>query len=185
LFYERGENSLPRKWIGYMKQCLAKVCPVFNSHRMVEDYAEKAYVPASLRFNALSGEAYGPAKGLGDWTRKVMEHWSQVEVLQVDCSKEGPLIWDEEMEVRAKVRLGGLSPDEVACEVYFGPLTAQGDYSERHTQPMQAGQGENGVFDFSCTVKAQFTGRMGVNVRVVPYHEHISSKYGLRLVVWG
>ena len=185
LFFERGDNSLPRHWIKHMKQCLAKVCPVFNTHRMLEDYAEEAYVPAALRYNALKVDGFAPAKGLGDWVRKIMEHWGQVEVLQVDCSKEGPLTWDDEIEVRAKVRLGGLSPDEVACEVYFGPLAADGGYKARHTQVMQAGQGDNGVFDFSSMVKAQFTGRMGVNVRVVPHHEHLSSKHGLRLVVWG
>ena len=185
LFFERDNNGLPRQWIKHMKECLAKVCPDFNSHRMVEDYTEMAYMPASSRFAALSRDGFASARDLGDWVRKVMENWGPVEVLQVQCSKPGPLTWDEEIEVMAKVRLGGLSPEDVACEVYFGPLAGDGQYTARQTEAMQAGSGQDGVFDYRCSLKARFTGRMGINVRVVPSHQHMSSKHGLKLVVWG
>ena len=32
-----------------MKNCMRKLAPVFNTNRMVQDYAEKFYVPAHLR----------------------------------------------------------------------------------------------------------------------------------------
>jgi starch phosphorylase len=186
LFYDRGENHLPRKWIGYMKHCLAKVCPAFNSHRQVEDYTEQAYAPLALSFNSLTGQGYEPAKQLGDWVNRIMEHWSQVEVLEVNCSDQGPLIWNQELEVTARVRLGALMPDDVACDIYFGPLGADGGYLGRETQAMQpAGDEGGGVHVFKGRIASKHTGRMGLNLRVVPSHPHLSSKHALKLVVWG
>ena len=47
LFYRRDAYGLPRDWIGYIKSSLRNLCPMFNSHRMVEDYAEQG-LPARL-----------------------------------------------------------------------------------------------------------------------------------------
>jgi starch phosphorylase len=46
LFYARDRSGLPRRWIGRMKNAMKTVCPVFNTHRMVGEYAAKYYLPA-------------------------------------------------------------------------------------------------------------------------------------------
>ena len=46
LFYHRGVDNIPREWIARMKNCMRKLAPVFNTNRMVRDYAEKFYIPA-------------------------------------------------------------------------------------------------------------------------------------------
>src|SRR4051794_32665166 len=46
LFYDRGVDNLPREWISRMKQCIRKLAPVFNTNRMVQNYAEMFYIPA-------------------------------------------------------------------------------------------------------------------------------------------
>jgi starch phosphorylase len=48
LFYARDRRGLPTQWIGRMKNAMKTVCPVFNTHRMVGEYAEKYYLPAHL-----------------------------------------------------------------------------------------------------------------------------------------
>jgi starch phosphorylase len=47
LFYNRDSGGLPRRWIGMMKNSLATVPSVFNTHRMVGEYTERFYLPAS------------------------------------------------------------------------------------------------------------------------------------------
>jgi starch phosphorylase len=44
-YYTRDERGLPRRWIERMKHSIATLGPAFSAHRMVRDYAEKAYVP--------------------------------------------------------------------------------------------------------------------------------------------
>ncbi len=185
LFYERGEDGLPRGWISYMKRSLSELCPAFNSHRMVEDYAVDCYVPAATRYNSLVQDGYTRARGLGVWTRRIMEMWSQVEVQRVFSPAPESLVWGEEMEVEASVRLGGLTPEDVACDVYYGPLNAEGHFQERFTEPMQAVSGQDGRYEFRGRVTCRDTGRMGLKVRVVPFHPDLGSKYGLGLAAWG
>ena len=83
--------------------------------------------------------------------------------------------WGDEIEVRAHVRLGDLEPGDVACEIYMGPLSAAGDFSQRTTLPMEAQGGKDGVFEFVGTGRLEYTGRMGIKVRVVPFHPRLSS----------
>ena len=42
-FYERDTFGIPRAWIAMMKHSMATLIPVFDSDRMVADYAEKIY----------------------------------------------------------------------------------------------------------------------------------------------
>src|SRR6185437_6934442 len=54
LFYQRSVDNIPHEWIARMKNCMRKLAPVFNTNRMVRDYAEKFYVSAFNRGEVLS-----------------------------------------------------------------------------------------------------------------------------------
>ncbi|MCM3872604.1 MAG: alpha-glucan family phosphorylase [Pyrinomonadaceae bacterium] len=43
LYYERGSDGLPRKWISMMKRSIVTLVPEFNSDRMVEEYLRRIY----------------------------------------------------------------------------------------------------------------------------------------------
>jgi starch phosphorylase len=184
-FYDRGEDGMPRRWIAYIKKSLRQLCPAFNSHRMLEDYADECYLPASRRFNSLCDNNFDRARALGAWTRKVMENWSQVEVLEVTSPTQGPLTWGDELEVRARVRLGGLTPQDVACDIYHGPLSGEGQFFERGTQRMEPVGGGDGLYEFTGRMVCKNTGRLGLKVRVVPLHPDLSSGYSMGLAAWG
>ncbi|MBN2498204.1 MAG: alpha-glucan family phosphorylase [Deltaproteobacteria bacterium] len=47
LFYARDESGLPREWIARIKHALVSLACKYNADRMVVDYAEQAYLPAS------------------------------------------------------------------------------------------------------------------------------------------
>jgi glycogen phosphorylase len=42
-FYQRDSNGIPRKWVARMRNALQSIIPVYNTHRMVADYATKYY----------------------------------------------------------------------------------------------------------------------------------------------
>jgi starch phosphorylase len=185
LFYQREADELPRGWVRYMKQSLSRLCPQFNTHRMLEDYTDLAYLPAALSSGSLAQEGFAKARDLGSWSRRIMENWSQVQVLEVSSPNQGPLVFGQEVEVRARVRLGELAPADVACDVYFGVVGPEGDYLERRTLPMHDTGGGEGVYDFSGTITCQFNGQLGLSVRVVPFHPQLTSRYALGLAAWG
>jgi starch phosphorylase len=49
LFYQRDRAGLPLRWIDRMKNSIATVCSQFNTHRMVGEYFQQYYLPASVR----------------------------------------------------------------------------------------------------------------------------------------
>jgi starch phosphorylase len=46
-FYDRDDAGVPHAWIARMKEALALLSPTFNTSRMVREYVEKYYVPAT------------------------------------------------------------------------------------------------------------------------------------------
>lgn len=185
LFYQRDEEGLPRGWIAYMKKSLSTLCPVFNTHRMLEDYAEQAYLPAAEHHHTLAEDHYAGARELGRWVRRIMEGWSQVEVRRVSSPAVDPLVWGQEVSVEAEVFLGELTPQDVACDIYYGPLDAEGEFRSRQTAPMEPVAGESGLWRFRGSLTCRHTGHLGIKVRVVPFHPRLKSKYALGLAAWG
>ncbi len=43
LFYERDSNGIPRGWVERMRESIISTLVQFSTHRMVVEYAEKAY----------------------------------------------------------------------------------------------------------------------------------------------
>jgi len=44
-FYDRNADGIPKKWIARIRNSLKTIIPVFNTHRMVSEYAKKYYFP--------------------------------------------------------------------------------------------------------------------------------------------
>jgi starch phosphorylase len=42
-YYDRDEQSIPRRWVAMMKRSIQTLVPLFSSDRMVVDYAERIY----------------------------------------------------------------------------------------------------------------------------------------------
>jgi starch phosphorylase len=47
LYYSRDEKGLPRNWIRVAKNAMMTNAPAFSARRMVLDYIENMYIPAS------------------------------------------------------------------------------------------------------------------------------------------
>jgi len=48
LFYERGADGIPHRWLAHVKTSMARLIPRFNAERMLREYVEKLYrAPAS------------------------------------------------------------------------------------------------------------------------------------------
>ena len=43
LYYDRGDDGVPRRWVAMMKRAIETLTPVYNTDRMVAEYAEKIY----------------------------------------------------------------------------------------------------------------------------------------------
>jgi starch phosphorylase len=184
LFYQRGHDDIPREWVEKMKAGLRFLTPVFNSHRMVQDYMDRYYLPCSRRFSVLSKDDFGGAKDLASWRQKLMTGWQDISVKEVASGDVSDMPVGSELDIEAKVLLGSLSPEDVTVEAYYGRLDHNGDFAERETAVLDVVDFKDEVHYFKGKIPCVDTGRFGFTVRVMPSRKRLENPFIMGLVAW-
>ena len=185
-FYERGADHLPRKWIGRMKASLTHLCTRFNTHRMVQEYAERFYFMAHTRQEELAADSAARARALAAWEARVRAAWSQVRVTSVESAGIGQLKVGEKFSVRARLDLGPLHPEDISVELCVGPVDSRGELREmlaNQMQPVSADGG--GAWRFEGSARACCTsGQYGFTIRILPCHVDMIGAFLPGLIAW-
>jgi starch phosphorylase len=183
-FYDRGPDGLPREWTDMMRAGLRDLLPVFNSHRMVQEYDGRYYQPCSRRYIELSADNMAGAKELAEWRRKLMTGWQEVEVVHVDGDGGRNARVGDRILVTAHVRLGSLDPDDVSVEAYYGPLDHRGDFSDRETVRLEQEEKNEDYYIFRGGAPCNRSGRFGFTVRVTPSSRKLENPFTMGMVKW-
>ncbi|MBD2532363.1 alpha-glucan family phosphorylase [Nostoc flagelliforme FACHB-838] len=186
LFYEhRDSDGLPRPWVAKMKDAIRLNCPFFNTARMVGEYAQRAYFPASDRYHTLTVDNYAPAKELAAWKEKLGKHWFNIKIKDIDVSAASDIEVNQTVAVKAKVDLATLTNDDVQVELYQGAIDANGDIVNAVPVVMDY-QGEDGqqlsIYTGNITYTA--SGLQGLSLRVLPKNQYLANPYEPRLIAW-
>lgn len=185
MFFDRGHDGLPHEWIARMKSSIRTVTELFNTHRMVREYATEMYVPASGRWAALSADNFSAGRQLAAWRRRLGERWHDVRVETVEFDGSQELIVDRDAEVRARVRLGGLSPDDVRVQIYHGSLDGDRRIHDGTVAEMtHVSAAGDGTHLYTGRIPCASAGRRGFAVRVIPCHDHLPGRTDLTHVRW-
>ena len=186
LFYKRSADGLPRGWINRMKGSIATFSAFFNTHRMVQEYTERAYLAASKRYQELIADGMARAKALAHWDQHLRQHWARVQVDVHESEAIKDLKVGEQFKVQAQVHLAPLTPDDVVVELYLGRVNAADEIVDAQTLPMQAAEPNgNGQYLYETkTVTCRQSGFHGYTVRVLPRHADLTSPFLPGLVVW-
>ena len=190
LFYTRGADGLPRGWIRRMKRSIMTLVPVFNTNRMVEEYARRCYLPSHARYAKLSANHLSAAKELAAWRRRVGGDWSQVKVEAVECPGGETHQVGGVFPVRVRVNLGAFAPDDVEVQLCHGVLDSMGEIAEPRALALMpdgapGGNGSGKTVTFSGKVPCSSSGQFGFGVRVLPKHANLPHLFEPGLVTWG
>lgn len=185
LFYDRGRDGRPRSWISRMKTAMLELCPVFNVNRMVREYATRAYIPAAARYSEFLAADAGKAKELAQWKAHLEQSWHHIRIESIEGTQVSKVQVGDDMRVRAWVQLGDLKPEDVAVQIFHGPIDMRGGIGNGEIIPMTAAeQGDNGKYLFSGAIRYFKSGRHGFTVRVLPYHDDLGSPFENGLIHW-
>ena len=186
LFYDRGADGVPRGWTDRMKASIARIAPVFNTQRMVTEYAEGYYVPAAQRARDLAEENYIRARGLAAWKDRVRREWAAVRVLDLKARDAEELAVGTSLKVAARVQLGGLSPEDVLVQAYQGRVNEHMEISdpEAITLQVEPGAGDAGIYWFAGAIPCRTSGQHGFALRVLPFHPDLANPFAMGLVKW-
>jgi starch phosphorylase len=187
LFYERGRDGLPRGWIAKMKAAMSEHAGVFNTNRMVRDYTEQCYMPSAERSVRLRQNELERPRALAAWKARVRTQWPAVRIQRVwaDRAQNEELQVGDQLQVQAEVYLGDLKPTDVAVELYFGQLDAQGLIVDAQVLPTLIAQSKGkGTHVFAGAITCQTSGQHGYTMRILPQHEDMGNPFEMRLICW-
>lgn len=186
LFYDRAADGLPRGWIRRMKRSIMTVCPVFNTNRMVQEYAERFYLPSQSKYEDLTAENLKGGGEVANWLARVRSAWHDVSVNAVDVVQNGRLEVGARLQVRAELRLGSLSPADVKVEIYHGSVDATGSIHGAQVIGMRSTQkSTSGAYVFEGEIPCRTSGQHGFAVRVLPFHPRLPRTFEPGLIRWG
>ena len=182
-FYDHDENGLPGRWIEMVRHTLKSLGPKVLADRMVADYVQTLYMPATRSARTLNGD-YKGAQQLSDWKTRVRSSWSHVRVDHVDSSGLGdaPAVGGR-MQVHAFVSLGTLSPEDVEVQALHGRVREEDTLQDVEVTPLSRVEDlEADRHRYEGTVAFDEAGPFGYTVRVVPRNPHLASPAELGLV---
>jgi len=184
LFYRRGRDGLPRDWIKMMKNSIREIGQSMSSHRMLMDYSNNFYFPALKNYKLLTANDYAETKSLAAYMGKIERLWSNLRIVSIDASSKPVMQRGDYITVNARIDLGGLTPDEVLVELYYGAKT---DYNfienARRAEMKSRGKDDSG-YDYQVRVECEDTGLQGHTLRILPKHKALVHPYRPGLIKW-
>ena len=191
LFYDRHSvDDIPYGWVAKMKTAMQNLAPVFNTKRMVAEYAERLYFPAHQRWHTLNTDGTRRSIALANWKTNIRKHWSNLRIEEVipkeqTQKKVAELSVGESISIQAIVYTDALFPNELAVQIYHGVLDATSEIQNGVITQMEYREDlGSGKYLFEGTLVLNQTGLHGYTLRVLPSHVDLQSSHELGLLTW-
>jgi starch phosphorylase len=183
MYYRRNELGISGEWVRMAKRSITTLLPRFNSTRMVMEYVNKFYGPASRQWRRYSDGGFAAAQGVAAWKAKVRQAWSGVSLRRLD-EPQKRIAFGESLSLKVAANLNGLAPEDVRVEVLMGRASKQGQDRDLQAVPMipEGWDGKDSLFTLELT--PDMCGKLLYRVRVYPYHDLLTHPFETGLMVW-
>lgn len=202
LYYNRGKYSYSLDWVQKAKHSMLSVLPRFNMDRVLNDYLEKCYLPASRQGRLLDIQQGTKAQMLANWKAKIRTAWSGVQIRPLLTARQ-QLIYGEAVTVQVAVQLNGLSPADVCVDllltrkVYEPEIVmsnrnsalkklwqeskvSTSDYRLVAERPLI----ESGEYLFSLSFQPEWCGELNYQIRIFPFHRWLVHAHEMGMMKW-
>jgi len=187
LYYNVGDEGLPREWIKMMKNSISQLAPVFNTHRMVQEYTEKYYIKAHENRKELVENNWAEAKAFTKWKANLLKNWDSIQFISVNHEGNGDEIKiGSSFKISAEVNLGELTNNDVEVQIYYGKLESIDSANENEYEIMQCTNCNNnsGTFKFEGSITCNATGEFGYTLRILPKYKLLHNQFELGAIRW-
>jgi starch phosphorylase len=116
---------------------------------------------------------------------KLRQNWDALRIEEITSSSERILSIGDTISVKAKIFLANLTPEELGVELYFGPLSSQGEIERPRRLEMSPCGAEGKAAMYCAQVTCDRTGRQGFTVRILPKHPSLVHPFIPGMVKWG
>jgi len=184
LYYDQDGEGVPKRWIDRVRRSLITIGPVYNTSRMVADYATDFYRRAAEKGRMFADSGWSKSRELALWKDKVRIAWPKVRANGVtwNSTTRTTVNVGDTVPVSAQIFLGDLRSEEVAVEAYLKAIEPGGVSKVVRLEP--EGGTKDGWQKYVGRVSVEDSGNFEFNVRVRPSHPSLTQAHELRLITW-
>jgi len=183
LYYDRDEAGIPQGWLERAKDAIATITPAFNARRMVRDYVETFYAPASERAAEMAADDFAAASELASWRQRVQANWHGLYLSAKPVPERAARV-GEPLEVEVVLNPRELELSELCVELVY---STEADALKRNLRKVRLECVES-YADGGCLYRARFkpqvSGQLAYGVRVYPVHKHLVSPFDVHAIRW-
>jgi starch phosphorylase len=115
-FYNRNGNGIPEAWVARMRASMAELTPQFSTNRMVRDYVEQLYLPASQLYHSRISDGIRQASLICEWHKELERYWPDVHFGELHVKQE-----NGDHVFAVQLHAGELDPKAVTVQLYAEP----------------------------------------------------------------
>ena len=187
MFFDRGPDRLPRRWIATMKNSMKNLAPVYNTNRMVRQYCQKFYIPAKTNRKKLMESNWKEAKLFTNWKEKLITNWNEISFVKINYDQlESNVKVGYKYKISAEINLGNLTPDDVEVQIYYGRADYKNEPNSNTYVIMKCltKKSSVGKYKYEGEIDCSNTGQFGWTLRILPNHPLLINKFELGLIKW-
>lgn len=186
LYYNQA--PIPVQWVARMKRSISTLAPLYNTDRMVMDYANETYVPSLRRTQLFVADGYAEATKVADYKRFILQNWHHVRVIEVndgsaraDNGVSDTPSMTQLKEVMATVRFGPVWYQDTAVELIY--YEEKPDGWHQVVVPMDsARQLGDGAVVYRAMIPSHLKHGPHFSVRVLPVSANFARRFEVPLV---
>ena len=106
---------------------------------------------------------------------------------QQEVNPKQPLLKvGSQLSIRARIKLGKITPNDVSVELYHGPVDNWENIKDGSAVRMdyEKAAEQEGEHWFVGSMPCSETGQRGVAVRILPKHPDLTNPYEMGLILW-
>jgi starch phosphorylase len=176
-FYERDESRMPCKWLGRIRESMARLTPEFSATRAIREYTESHYLPAASRYRDRAADDGAVGSSLLQWKQDLERHWNSVRFGTVGIETH-----DAQHFFQVEISPGALTRDQLQVELYADSMHGGMPAIEVMTAP-ESCPDSPGVLTYSAQVSATRPAS-DYTVRIIPHHRSASLPLEAEQIVW-
>ena len=176
-FYERDETGMPSRWLGRIRESMARLTSEFSATRAIREYTENHYLPAASGYHERAAGDSALGVGLLHWQQDIDRHWNTVRFGAVGIKTR-----DGQHFFQVDVLPGNLNPDQLIVELYADSVQGGQPVLEVMIAP-EPSTDSPGVLTYSAQISAtrpasDYTGR------IIPHHPNASVPLEAKQILW-
>jgi starch phosphorylase len=176
-FYDRDPNGIPKAWVARMRLSMAELTPRFSTNRMVREYVERLYLPATLAYRERAADKGAVGRQMVNWQQSLELKWAMLRFGEVKVETDG-----EHHVFEVRVYLNDLNPKAVRVELYADGVNGDNPVRQEMTHGRKL-VGAAGGYVYSATVPANRPAT-DYTARVIPYCFGVAVPLEAARILW-